>query len=199
MPGNIEARHRLVKPACAVGSLREQQPQDIVKSPAETEMSKELGMLNRIALVACLVLLPARSLPLGQGPTLTPEQRQAILGYELTLPRANQLITAMDAMTKYVVSLPDYKDRVVKSMKMTPAERLAQMEQDPKVMAILKQNGLTPREYLVGVPALRMALVAAQGGAGSAGMVASPANLAFAKANLSQLKPKMDAADGLRR
>ena len=30
-------------------------------------------------------------------------------------------------------------------------------------MAILEQNGLTAQEYLVGVPALRMALMAAQG------------------------------------
>jgi hypothetical protein len=28
-------------------------------------------------------------------------------------------------------------------------------------------------------------------------IVASPANVAFAKANLAQLKPKMDAADGI--
>jgi hypothetical protein len=28
-------------------------------------------------------------------------------------------------------------------------------------------------------------------------IIASPANVAFAKANLAQLKPKMDAADGI--
>ncbi len=80
---------------------------------------------------------------------------------------------------------------------MTPAERLAQIEKDPAAMAILKQNGLTAREYLVGVPALRMALMAAQGATNSPNIVASPANVAFAKANLAQLKPKMDAADGV--
>ena len=51
-----------------------------------------------------------------------------------------------------------------------------------------------PRD-LIGVPALRMALMAAQGINGPT-VVASPANVAFAKANLAQLKPKMDAADG---
>ena len=124
---------------------------------------------------------------------LTPAERQAILNYQLTLPRANQLITAMDAMTKYMVSLPDAKDRMVKWMKMTPPQRLAKLEKDPKAMEILKKNGLTAREYLVGVPTLRMALLAAQG----APSLASPANVAFAKANLDQLKPRMDAADGL--
>jgi hypothetical protein len=64
-------------------------------------------------------------------------------------------------------------------------------------MAILKQNNLTSREYLVGVPALHMALLAAQGLANSSHVIASPANVAFAKANLAQLKPKMEAADGI--
>jgi hypothetical protein len=122
---------------------------------------------------------------------------QAVLNYQLTLPRANQLITAMEAMTKYFLSRPDHQALVAKSMKMTPAERLAQFEQDPKAMAIAKQNGLTAQEYLVGVPALRMALMAAQGLSGPT-ITVSPANLAFAKANLAQLKAKMEAADGIR-
>ena len=76
-------------------------------------------------------------------------------------------------------------------------QRRAQVENDPRAMAILKQNDLTPQDYLVGVPALRMALMAAQGLANSPNITASPANVAFAKANLAQLKPKMDAADGI--
>ena len=63
-------------------------------------------------------------------------------------------------------------------------------------MAIIKANGLTAPEYLVGVPALRMALLRAQGMPESDLIVASPANVEFAKANLARLKPKMDAADG---
>ena len=126
---------------------------------------------------------------------VSPERRQAILDYQLNLPRANQLIPAMVAMTKYVVSLPDYQDRLRKAAKMTPAEGLAAVENDPKAMAILQQNGLTAREYLIGVPALRMAIMAAQG-INSPAIIASLANVAFAKANLAQLKPKMDAADG---
>lgn len=132
----------------------------------------------------------------GQAPSLSPQERQEILDYQLTLPRANSLITAMGAMTNYLVSLPDFPDRLRKAMTMTAAERRAQMEKDPKAMAILKQNGLTAQEYLVGVPALRMALLSAQGQAAGPNIVVSPANLAFAKANLAELKPKMDAADG---
>ena len=63
------------------------------------------------------------SVALVSGQT-SPEERQAILDYQLTMQRANQLIPAMEAMTKYVASLPNYLDRVRKSLKMTPAERV---------------------------------------------------------------------------
>jgi hypothetical protein len=143
---------------------------------------------------AIVLLLVWVALVSGQT---SPEKRQAILDYQLTLQRANQLIPAMEAITKYVVTLPDFQDRVRKSMKMTSAEQLAQIENDPKAMAILKQNGLTARDYVVGVPALRMALLAAQGTATGPNIIVSPSNLAFAKAHLPELKPKMDAADGI--
>ena len=155
-------------------------------------------MFKTILLLCLTVLSSGVSSAVAQAGQLSPQARQAILDYELTLSRAEHLITAMQEMTKYLVSLPDYQDRMRKSMTMTPAERAAQMEKDPKAAAILKENSLTGRDYLVGVPALRMALLTAQGGA-APNIVASPANLAFAKANLAQLKPKMDAADGLRR
>src|SRR5260370_19614318 len=112
-------------------------------------------MLNAI-----VVLLVWVGLMSGQTTQTSPDTRQAILDYQLTLERANQLIPAMEAMTKYVVSLPDFQERVRRSMKMTPAERLAKVENDPKAMAILKQNNLTALDYLCGVPALRMALMA---------------------------------------
>ena len=152
-------------------------------------MRKRIGLL-------WLVLWTAGSPLLAQN--LSPQQRQAILDYQLTLPGAEHLITAMEAMTKYLVSLPDYQERMRKSATMTAADRIAQLENDPRAAAILKQNSLTARDYLIGVPALRMALMAAQGTT-APNVVASPANVAFAKANLAQLKPKMDAADGIRR
>jgi hypothetical protein len=129
----------------------------------------------------------------GHASQTSPPPRQDVLGYPLTPGRANQLIAALDAMTKYAMSRPDFQSWLVKSMKMTPAEQRADTESDPKAMAILKQHGLSAQDYVVGVPTLRMALMAAEG---VPNMTVSPANLAFAKANLAQLKPKMDAADG---
>jgi hypothetical protein len=68
-------------------------------------------------------------------------------------------------------------------------------------MAILRKQGLSAREYLVGVPTLRMALMRAQSGdaPGSDQLIVSADNLAFAKANLAELKPKLDAAEGVPR
>ena len=123
------------------------------------------------------------------------QQRQEILDYKLTMARADQLLAALPAMTKYVLSLPDWQERIAKTAKMPPAERLAQIEKDPKAMAILKQNNLTVKDYVFGVPALRMAIMVAQG-VNLSNIYASPQNVAFAKAHLAELKPKMDAADG---
>ena len=78
-------------------------------------------MRNSIVLLVVLSMGPARGLAVGQTPAAPSQERQEILAYQLTMPRADQLITAMQAMTQYVVSLPDFQDRVVRSMKMTPA------------------------------------------------------------------------------
>jgi hypothetical protein len=153
-------------------------------------------MRSSIVLVMIAVVCLANDAVRGQASTGPSQGSQAILDYQLTVPRANQLITAMEAMTKYFLSRPDHAALAAKSAKMTPAERLAQFERDPKAMAIARQNGLTAQEYLVGVPALRMALMAAQGLTGP-NITVSPANLAFAKANMAQLKPKWDAANGI--
>lgn len=112
------------------------------------------------------------------------------------MPLANHLLSAVGPMTTYVLSLPDLKERMAKAATQTLAERVAHLEKDPKAMAILKQNSLTARDYIVGVPALRQAIWLAAG-RNTGNLVASPANLAFAKANLAELKPRMDAADGM--
>jgi hypothetical protein len=126
----------------------------------------------------------------------SPEETQAILDYKLSMPVANQLLSAMGPMTRYVASLPDLRERMARAATQTLAERVAQLEKDPQAMAILKQNSLTARDYIVGVPALRQAIWMASG-RNAPNLVASPANLAFAKANLAELKPRMDTADGM--
>jgi hypothetical protein len=153
---------------------------------------------------ACMLLVALASLAVAPGLAQSqpsPEQRQALLAYKLTRPLADKLLAALPEMTRYVMAKPNFKEIVAKSAKLSPAERLAQTESDPGAMAILKKHGLTAREYLVGVPALRMAILRAQSGdgPGSDALIVSADNLAFAKANLSELKPKLEAAESMAR
>jgi hypothetical protein len=152
--------------------------------------------MRRAILAVVLGCALAAPLVHAQMP-MSDEARKQILAYQLTLPRANQLIAAMAALSKQMVTAPDFKERMPKLMKMSNAERKAEIEKDPKSVAILKEHKLTVDEYLVGVPTLRMAMMMAQGMPASANVVASPVNVAFAKANLAELKPKMEAAENV--
>jgi hypothetical protein len=154
-----------------------------------------MKVLKYPALIGAIVMVAVTVLS-AVPPPRSPEETQAMLDYKLTMPLCNQLFTAMGPMTRYVASLPDLKERMARAATQTLAERTAQVEKDPKAMAILKQNNLTARDYIVGVPTMRQAIWLASG-RGGPGLVASPANLAFAKANLADLKPRMDAADGM--
>jgi hypothetical protein len=145
-------------------------------------------------IMAGLVL--STSIAAAQGPPPTEQDRQAMLSYAFTLQKANEIIAAAGEMTKYLASRPDIAEVMARSMKMTRPELIAQMEKNPQAMAIATKHGLSARDYTYGVPALRMALIAAQGLTGP-NIIASPANVAFAKANLAELKPKMDAVDGI--
>ena len=125
--------------------------------------------------------------------SLTPDQRQAILDYQLTMPKANSLASTMQDLSKYLASLPNSQERGLRLATMSPAALRALMEKDAKAMAILTQNGVSVRDYLIGSNALVMAYTIAATGASNAYIFASPANIAFAKAHLTELKPKMDA------
>jgi hypothetical protein len=127
------------------------------------------------------------SLGLAAGQTITPAERQAILAYQLNMPRANSLITTGAALSKYRASIPDFQANPAKYLTMTLSESIAWLEKDPKAMAILKQNGFSVRDYMIGFTALSMAYTIASG-ANAPDYVASPANVAFAKSNPQLLR-----------
>jgi hypothetical protein len=149
--------------------------------------------MKRVLLCACAVVALVASVARAQSG----EMRKAMLDYQLTVDRANDLLAAMVPMTKHVMSLPNAGETIRTYQSLALAERVARTEKDAEAMAILREHHLTARDYIVGVPALRAALTAAA--QGKAADDVSPANLAFAKANLATLKPKMDAADGATR
>jgi hypothetical protein len=153
--------------------------------------------MRLVKLSAVLIGIVTASITIVSAvPPRSAEETQAMLDFKLSMPMCNQLLSAMGPMTRYVASLPNLKERMARAATQTLAQRAAEVEKDPKAMGILKQNNLTARDYIVGVATMRQAIWLASG-RGGAGMVASPANLAFAKANLADLKPRMDAADGM--
>jgi hypothetical protein len=127
------------------------------------------------------------------------DDEKEILNFRLTMPLANKIIAAVPGVTQIFLSVPDWKERMQKSAHASLAERTKEAENSPRTVALLKQNGLTPNEYVIGVVTLRMALIAAnsKSGAMPSSIRASAENIAFAKAHYAELKPKMDAADGL--
>ena len=127
------------------------------------------------------------SLGLAAGQIVTPAERQAILAYQLNMPRANSLITTGVALNKYRASLPDFQANPAKYLTMTLSESIAWLEKDQKATAILKQNGFAARDYMIGLTALSMACTIAAG-SNAPEYVASPANLAFAKSNPQLLR-----------
>ena len=149
----------------------------------------------RVAAAILVVLLTA---PIALSSSQ--DDQKEILGYKLSTPVANKLLSALPEMNKHLISLPNWQSRVARSMNQSLGEITRDTEQDPKAMVILKKNGLTAKEYVVGIPALRMALMAVSlqpADAKKLGIAASPENIAFAKANSKELKSKLDAADGL--
>ena len=131
---------------------------------------------------------------LAQG--IPSQLQQEILAYKLTLPKSHSLITATREMTVHIMGQPDFQARFLRLMQMSPADQRAEMEKDAKAMAILNTHNLTTQEYQVGVPALRMALAAAEGMTGPS-IIASPANVTFAKQNLAALKPRADSVEAM--
>jgi hypothetical protein len=142
----------------------------------------------------CCLLLLALSLASGQQPAVNLDARKEILDYPLTTQRADRLISVLPLMTQFFMSQP--RDVLDKWVKMTAARKIANLQNSAQAMAILKPYGLTAKDYVIGLPALRMAVWRAEGVPESSKVYASAPNLAFAKANLAQLKPKWEAVDG---
>lgn len=132
----------------------------------------------------------------AQSPAPANTNREEILAYQLTLPRAHSLISATRDMTKYAMSLPDFQQRAMKMMTMTSAQQQAELEADQNAVKIFRDHGLTAKEYMVGGPALRMAMLIAEGNT-SPNLFASPANLAFAKKHMAVLKPRADSVEAM--
>jgi hypothetical protein len=153
-------------------------------------------LLAALIVLTCAVAATAQPTPrVRPGPS--PAEQQEILSYQLSMPVANKLLAALNALNQYVLSQPDWMAWVQQNMRDTREDQIRQLERDPKIMAILKQNGLTAREYAVGIVTLRQAIFKARdpNGPMAKNSIASAENLAFATANLKDLDARLRKGD----
>ena len=151
--------------------------------------------MRRFCLIPVLVLFAAGALLQA---ALTPQDEKEVLNHKLTMPLATKIIAALPEVTQLVLSAPDARERLIKASRASLEERVKDAENSPKTVELLKRHGLTPREYVVGVVTLRMALTAASlpprfAAEQPGGRIAAECRVR--QSALSELKPKMDAAD----
>lgn len=134
----------------------------------------------KVAVLATCVLSAA---VLAQTPQFTPATEQAIRAYTLDQARANVLIKALREGTAATLKDPAGMSRLMKQMELPFEQQIAALDKDPIMGPVLKANNLSPQQYSFGVLALRAAYLARSGGADGLARLASPANVAFLKAN----------------
>jgi len=105
---------------------------------------------------SAFLFLLALSFASGQKPATTsamsPDVRKEILAFELNMPRADHLISALPLMSRFFMS--QSPEILATWGKLSVAKKIANLEKSPQAMANLKPYGLTAKEYIVGVPAL---------------------------------------------
>lgn len=119
--------------------------------------------------------------------------RKEVYDYVLTLDKIQKLDQATKALREFSKSHPELKgDR---SGSKSFDERAQKIQQYPKAVALLAENGLSPREYLVGLVTVNQALmVLFSRQTGQKGMSpemqkrVSPANLAFVEQHWDDIR-----------
>jgi len=140
-------------------------------------------VIRRAPAVAALVLLAVLLAGPLAAQNLSPELTGAVRGYKLDEKGASAVVKTLEELTAYVVKNPEVMKQSAAMMKLSDAERIKQMDRDPQTAGILKANGLTARDYFVGLLAIRAASQAAGGGKEGLAALASPGNVAVLKAN----------------
>jgi hypothetical protein len=150
--------------------------------------------VSRRALVLAALLLIAGPLA---AQDFSQELAGAIRGYKLDEGKATAVVKTLEELTSYLAQHPEAMKLVASDMKLPADERIKLMDQRPQSASILKANGLTGRDYFVGLVALRAAAQAASGNTQGLGALASPGNVQFLKANPA-LAARLRKAEGAR-
>ena len=133
-----------------------------------------------------LLTSPVRSLLLAfamaasvaaQAPPLSPAMRDAVRGHVLTEQNTEAVITALRELSASMVADPDVAKRLIGRMKLPPEQQVDDIAADPLSVRVVKAAGLAPRDYVIGLLAVRAAAGAPPASA------ASPENIAFLEAH----------------
>jgi hypothetical protein len=107
---------------------------------------------------------------------------------------ASRLIKTMKELTAAVATGPEAQQKLVARMNLPLDDQIAETERDAATRRILKANGLSAKDYVVGLFAFRAARYAATGT--ELGKLANPKNVAFLEAHPKLIEQMTQAEMG---
>lgn len=137
-----------------------------------------LAAVTLAALVAAVQPVRAQS--------MSPATEQAIKSYVLDPARSEVILKTLKELTAQTLKDPNWMKKLPARMKLPFEEQWTALEADPVSGPVLRANRISAKDYSCGLMAMRAAS-GLDSGAGVA-KYASPANLAFLKANPSYLE-----------
>ena len=146
----------------------------------------------------CVLVLAVAAMWPAFSQDLPPAFKQEVQNCKLDLAKANRITDAMAELTAYTLKQPGWQQKLVARMKLPMDQQIKEMAADPGTAAILKKAALDPKEYTVGLFALRGAVTAAKGQNVGMAPLASPANISLVKANPALAAKFEKAESGMR-
>jgi len=95
---------------------------------------------------------PPQPRPRGHMPSLSPEDEAAIKNYDLSAAKIDKLMNVGVKMREYVKAHPEVQQQNLMEGK-TLDSAIQKMEGKPELVAMMKSEGVTPRDWLLGVMA----------------------------------------------
>ena len=113
----------------------------------------------------------------GQAPPLSPAMQEAVRAHVLTEANSEPVVGVLRELSASMVADPDIAKRLLGWSRLAPEQQVEALAADPLSARVLKGAGLSSRDYVVGLLALRAAAGAPAGS--PLADAASPANAAF--------------------
>jgi hypothetical protein len=120
-------------------------------------LREAVSLLTGVAMVA--LAAPAMGAPRGAGPETVSADDYEVRHYPLTMEKAQKAATALQAINQLVAANPSLNAAMDAGSDTTGKKPITQQAQDidvkyPQLAAIIHQNGLATREFIVLVGAL---------------------------------------------